>query len=241
MDHHPDFKMILTSRDEHLQVPSYCTSYISVMNFSLTHAGLTEQLIASTIKQENPQLEERKKDLIRKTEELQEQQYQLQERLLEDMANSTGDILQNTKLIESLNETKASYLAVSKSIVEQMEIEKKLEEEYETYRSLSSFGSESFFAINEFSKYNVLYVVSASAYTRIFLKTVASYQSTLENVEMQKGNLIKATYAFSARGIFKEDRIKFGLHLMQRMFPEKITPIVSEFKVYIFSSLLIFW
>ncbi|XP_044749353.1 cytoplasmic dynein 2 heavy chain 1 [Coccinella septempunctata] len=231
VDYHPDFKLILSSRDENLQVPSHCTAYISVMNFSLTHAGLTEQLISSTIRQENPQLEESKKELVRRTEELQEQQYQLQERLLEDMANSTGDILQNTKLIESLNETKASYTAVSKSIAEQEEIEKKLGEEYDTYRILSSFGSASFFAVNDFSNYNVLYTMSASAYTRIFLKTVASFQSMLENVEMRKSHLINATYSFAARGMFKEDRIKFGLHLMQKMFPEKLSQ--NEWRVFL--------
>ncbi|KAL3266574.1 hypothetical protein HHI36_010738 [Cryptolaemus montrouzieri] len=116
-----------------------------------------EQLISATIRHENPQLEERKKELVRKTEELQVKQFHLQEQLLEDMANSTGDILQNAKLIESLNETKASFVAVSKSIIEQAEIERKLEDEYDVYRHLSAFGSGLFLQRTNFQ--NIMFYI----------------------------------------------------------------------------------
>ena len=54
-----------------------------------------EQLIISTIKRDNIELEERRREIHRQREDLQEKQYNLQNQLLEGLANSTGDILQN--------------------------------------------------------------------------------------------------------------------------------------------------
>lgn len=87
--------MILSSRNEQLKVAADVNAIVSTMNFTVTHAGLTEQLLSCTIRQENPELEDRRKQLLRQREELQEKQYQLQNQLLEDLANSSGDILQN--------------------------------------------------------------------------------------------------------------------------------------------------
>lgn len=56
---------------------------------------MVEQLLSGAIRQEYPELESRKNELLQKQEELQEQQYNLQNRLLEELANASGDILQN--------------------------------------------------------------------------------------------------------------------------------------------------
>lgn len=57
--------------------------------------NLTEQLLNGAIHQENAEMEERRKQILRDREEMQEKLYNLQNQLLEDLANSTGDILQN--------------------------------------------------------------------------------------------------------------------------------------------------
>lgn len=54
-----------------------------------------EQLLNGAIYQENAEMEERRKQILRDREEMQEKLYNLQNQLLEDLANSTGDILQN--------------------------------------------------------------------------------------------------------------------------------------------------
>lgn len=56
---------------------------------------LTEQLLNGAIHQEYPELQAQKSKLLQKQEDLQEQQHNLQNQLLEELANATGDILQN--------------------------------------------------------------------------------------------------------------------------------------------------
>lgn len=95
IDYHNDFQLILSSRDENLQLPTNLVAVLSKINFTITHAGLTEQLLNNAIRQESPKLEERKKQLSKEREEMQQKLHDLQNQLLEDLAASTGDILQN--------------------------------------------------------------------------------------------------------------------------------------------------
>ncbi|GLV36072.1 beethoven [Carabus blaptoides fortunei] len=129
VDYHNDFCLYLCSRHEYLNIPSDLYAVLSIVNFTTTNAGLTEQLLGAAIRQETPKLESRKNELLQKQEELQEQQSNLQSQLLEELANATGDILQNKPLLNSLNETKASSIAIATSLTESSKIQEQLQRE----------------------------------------------------------------------------------------------------------------
>ena len=53
------------------------------------------QLLACALRQERPELEQRRSELLRQEEELKLKLDQLQEILLQELASAQGDILQN--------------------------------------------------------------------------------------------------------------------------------------------------
>ncbi|CAG9831197.1 unnamed protein product [Diabrotica balteata] len=156
---------------------------------------LQEQLLSHAISQENPELEKKKNNLLKEKEELEEKLNHLQNQLLEDLANSSGDILQNKKLLDSLNQTKASSEAIAVALLESNEVQKKLQAEYDTYRELSNYGSLLYFACNEFAKCNILYLLSVSAFTDLFLRSLQSFQVALPDfykiLKLEEHNLWK--------------------------------------------------
>lgn len=95
VDYHEEFVLILSSRNPNIKIDKSTSAYVNLINFDVTNAGLTEQLITSAIKQENPSLEERRRELLREHEEYREKLDDFQNKLLEDLANSAGDILEN--------------------------------------------------------------------------------------------------------------------------------------------------
>lgn len=95
IDYNDNFRLILSTRNEHLTISAQMEALISKINFCVSHAGLGEQLLSSIVRQENPKLEDERTQLLRQRDDLQEQQYQLQNLLLEDLTSSTGDILHN--------------------------------------------------------------------------------------------------------------------------------------------------
>uniref|UniRef100_A0A1Y1KVC2 Dynein heavy chain ATP-binding dynein motor region domain-containing protein n=1 Tax=Photinus pyralis TaxID=7054 RepID=A0A1Y1KVC2_PHOPY len=155
-----------------LRQPTRDSQVFTAICNAITYATVLEQLLMSAIKQDSPELETRRKDLLRQREELQEKQYNLQNRLLEDLANASGDILQNKNLMVSLNETKASSSAIATALVESEGLHRKLQEEYDVYKEIASFASALYFAIDEFANANVLYSLSVPAFIRLFLKSL---------------------------------------------------------------------
>ncbi|KAF5303585.1 hypothetical protein FQR65_LT08186 [Abscondita terminalis] len=236
IDYHDDFKLLLCCRNAHLQLPADIAAVVNVVNFTITPEGLSEQLLMSAIKQESPELEGRHKELLRQREELQEKQYNLQNQLLEDLANASGDILQNNNLMESLNETKASSVAITKALLESDSLQKVLQKEYNVYKDISSFASSLYFAIKEFSNSNVLYSLSVPAYIRLFLKSIPEMKDMDENFGFLRKTLIQSVYSYMSRSIFKMDRIKFALHLCHKILPQQIP--LEEWNFFLGNSFL---
>jgi hypothetical protein len=77
------------------------------VNFTGDALRLEGQLLGLVIQHEQPALEKQKSHLLRVEEDLKVQLAGLEKTLLETLATSTGNILENEALIQSLDETKA--------------------------------------------------------------------------------------------------------------------------------------
>ncbi len=89
--------------------------------------GSIFQLLAAAIQHEKPELEVRKTELLRTEEDLKIQLAQLEESLLEELANATGNILENKQLLESLTKTKQSSTTISESLAESVGLQASLD------------------------------------------------------------------------------------------------------------------
>ena len=84
---------------------------ISYLNCVLM-TGMTSQLLATALKHEKPELEVRKSELLKVEEEHKLEIGRLEDFLLEELANATGNLLENKELLASLNETKAKSASI---------------------------------------------------------------------------------------------------------------------------------
>lgn len=106
IDYNPNFRLYLTTRDQFVQIPPNCSSLITDINFTVTKSGLEGQLLSITINFEQPELEARKTKLLEEEERLKLQLADYEKQLLNELASSSGNILENKTLIDSLNQTK---------------------------------------------------------------------------------------------------------------------------------------
>ena len=89
----------MTTRDQFVQITPNIQDLVSTVNFTVTKSGLEGQLLSITINFEQPELEARKTQLLEEEERLKIQLSEFEKKLLEALANSTGNILENTPLI----------------------------------------------------------------------------------------------------------------------------------------------
>lgn len=80
------------------------------------------------LQREKPELELRRTELLKKEEEMKLEMTQLEESLLEELASSKGNVLENQELIDSLNKTKSSSNEIAAGLKESKNLQQSLEE-----------------------------------------------------------------------------------------------------------------
>lgn len=80
------------------------------------------------LQREKPELELKRTELLRKEEEMKLEMTQLEESLLQELASSKGNVLENQELIASLNKTKSSSNDIAIGLNESHDLQISLEE-----------------------------------------------------------------------------------------------------------------
>ncbi|KAM8977653.1 cytoplasmic dynein 2 heavy chain 1 [Pelodytes ibericus] len=223
IDYNENFQLFLATRNPNPFIPPDATSIVTEVNFTTTRAGLRGQLLALTIQHEKPDLEEQKTKLLQQEEDKKIQLAKLEESLLETLATSQGNILDNKDLIESLNQTKASSALIQESLTESHRLQISLDQERNAYLPLAESASKMYFIICDLSKINNMYRFSLAAFLRLFQRTLLSKQdsgSTEVRIKSLISSLKHMVYEYVCRSLFKADQLMFALHFVRGMHPE---------------------
>ena len=94
-----------------------------LINYSVTRDGLANQLLSVVVGHERPDLEEQFSELVADMSANALMIVKLEDTLLHELSASEGNILDNSDLIETLNQTKETSTAI-KAKVEQAEFTK---------------------------------------------------------------------------------------------------------------------
>ncbi|XP_038236236.1 cytoplasmic dynein 2 heavy chain 1 isoform X1 [Dermochelys coriacea] len=223
IDYNEEFRLFLSTRNPNPFIPPDAASIITEVNFTTTRSGLRGQLLALTIQHEKPDLEDQKTKLLQQEEEKKIQLAKLEESLLETLATSQGNLLENKDLIESLNQTKASSALIQESLAESHKLQISLDQERDAYLPLAESASKMYFIISDLSKINNMYRFSLAAFLRLFQRALQSKQDS-ENTEERIMSLISSlkhmVYEYVCRCLFKADQLMFALHFVRGMHPE---------------------
>lgn len=122
-------------------------SRTTMLNFAITPEGLEQQLLSMVCLFENKKDEEKRDQLIRENAYHKSEQARLENEILDQLKNSGDDILNDEKLLNSLNESKI----ITQDIEQQMASAKMVEERIENNRAhftpVSQKGAILFFAV----------------------------------------------------------------------------------------------
>ena len=232
VDFNENFQLYLITKKSNFFVPPSTSGYLNIVNFSITKAGLTSQLLGITIQHEKPKLEVEKLNLLKKEEEQKVQLLELEDLLLNKLATSEGNILENKSLIELLNNTKAKSTTITNSLRESHELQKNINNERNKYSLFSNFGSSFFFCIGYLKNINNMYQFSLNNFLRIFESSLQlQFTSNDKNdggpearIKYLTRSLEKMVFNYISRSIFKQDRLSFALFVIKSMHSRLFQP-----------------
>lgn len=217
IDFAPSFQLFMFTRNPTPALGPQARALVSEVNFSVTRAGLEAQLLGLTIAHEKPELEKQLKHLLREEEDLKMQLSDLERSLLDTLATSTGNILENESLTRTLNDTKHKAQVVEDSLRESSLAQERLAEERSGYAPVAGLGSSVFFAIRDLRSVNHVYQISLPAFLALFQRVLVEDETDPEAREARVASLqerlVRQAYTFVSRGLFNQDRLTFAMHL----------------------------
>ena len=97
IDLHDDFKLILIANSDMKNLSNFVigNADITIIPFTLTESGLTDQLLSKWISLKHPEMEAKRIELLQNEGKLMSEKIELQDKLLLELSLAEGDILKN--------------------------------------------------------------------------------------------------------------------------------------------------
>jgi len=220
VDFNENFNLYLSTRDNSIELSSSLLSSLLIVNFTVTRSGLESLLLALTIEMEQPELETKKNELLEQQAKIKIELAEVEKMLLDELVSLDGNLLENKSLITSLEEAKDKSTKSEISLKESLALTKNIDEKRNIYLSLSILATDIFMLLKELYKLNPMYRYSLNNFLFEFknsLKTTNANSNSKNKLEQFKEDLVKHTYYYYSRSLFKADLLVFGLFYVRNI------------------------
>ena len=113
VDFDANFKLYLQTKLSNPHYPPEIQAETTLINFMVTEDGFEDQLLALTVSKERPDLEEQKADLISQQNQNKIKIKELEDGILQQLAEAEGDVTENITLIENLEDVEEAWRSTS--------------------------------------------------------------------------------------------------------------------------------
>ncbi|KAJ3128700.1 hypothetical protein HK098_003691 [Nowakowskiella sp. JEL0407] len=212
VEYDPKFKLILQTRLPNPHYPPEIQAQTTLINFTVTLAGLEDQLLADVVNIERPDLEKTKAELTKQQNEFKIKLTELEDTLLFSLSNAQGNFLGDTALVENLEITKLTATDIESKVEEAKKTEKKINETRELYRPVAARSSLLYFLLNDLWQIHPMYQYSLNAYKVVFKNAILRAEAS-EDIKERVVSLIDSithmVFIYTTRGLFERDKLTF--------------------------------
>lgn len=222
VDLHESFQLVLISKSHRLDLPEEQRSQLNVLKFTVTAAGLADQLMSKAIVLKNGELEQQRIELLQKEGHLLKQRMEMQDKLLEQLSKSEGDILKNEQLLESLNEIKQGSTQIDEALKQSGQIRDTLLAQFGSLRELSSRAATFYAGLIQG------YELSPLVYIELFLGALSKSQRDESKVY---DCLVRSVYMNLARATSRDSQLSLSLWVCHQAYPDRLNP--KEWELFV--------
>ena len=224
VDYDKNFRFYMTSKltNPHY-LPEICIK-VTIINFTVTIAGLDDQLLGDVVRLERPDLSEMRNKLIVQINEDKEQLKGIEDKILQLLFNSEGNILDDAVLIETLGESKITSTAIGERLVEAEKTEANITEARNKYRPVAIRGAVIYFVIADVGLIDDMYQYSLAYFKALFNLCIADSEKD-DNLDTRLSNIIEYStaniYTNIARGLFEKHKLVFSFMLCAQIMRQR--------------------
>ena len=172
VDFHPDFRLYLLTKLANPKYSPEVAAKTSIINYSVTLSGLEDQLLNNVLGHEREDLQTQREELIQTISRNSITLVELEDNILRELTEATGNILDNAVLISTLKDTKSKTTAIAEQLIESTATKEEIEKVSESYRPSAKRGAILFFSISALSVISSMYEFSLVSFLEVFLKSL---------------------------------------------------------------------
>ncbi|KAM6051570.1 dynein axonemal heavy chain 10-like [Theristicus caerulescens] len=220
VDYDSNFRLYLNTK---LSNPKYSPSVFGkamVINYTVTLKGLEDQLLSVITGFERRELEEQREHLIQETSDNKNLLKDLEDSLLRELTSSTGNMLDNLDLVQTLEETKSKATEVIEKLNLAETTAVDIDRLRDGYRPAARRGAILFSVLSEMAFVNIMYQYSLVSFLEVFglsLRKSMPSPILLKRLKNIMDTLTFNTYNYGCTGLFEKHKLLFSFNMTVRI------------------------
>ncbi|KAM5302539.1 dynein axonemal heavy chain 11 isoform 2-T2 [Glossophaga mutica] len=229
-----NFRLLLHTKLANPHYKPELQAQTTLLNFTVTEDGLEAQLLAEVVSIERPDLEKLKLVLTKHQNDFKIELQYLEDDLLLRLSAAEGSFLDDSKLVERLESTKATAAEIEHKVIEAKENEEKINEARERYRPVAARASLLYFVINDLRKINPIYQFSLKAFNALFHRAIEQadkVEDTQGRISVLMESITHAIFLYASQALFEKDKLTFLSQMAFQILLRKkeIDPVELDF------------
>ncbi|KAJ2744465.1 dynein heavy chain [Coemansia sp. BCRC 34301] len=218
VDVSPAFRLVLATRDAGAVLAPDLVSRVTLVNFAVTRASLQAQSLAHAMQHARPDVDERRRGLLRLQGELRLRLRALETQLLHALAATQGSILDDDAVVATLETLKADAAEISRQAQDADAVMRDVDSVAAAFTPLARAASAVYFALDRLPALHVFYQFSLPFFERIFHAAVTSASPALpepQRLAAMRAEMFRLAYARAASSLHHEHQPALLLLLAQ--------------------------
>uniref|UniRef100_A0A8C2U8V4 Dynein axonemal heavy chain 10 n=1 Tax=Coturnix japonica TaxID=93934 RepID=A0A8C2U8V4_COTJA len=216
VDYDSNFRLYLNTT---LGNPKYSPAVFGkamVINYTVTLKGLEDQLLSVITGFEKKELEEQRENLIQETSYNKNLLKDLEDSLLRELTSSTGNMLDNIDLVQTMEDTKTKATEVIEKLKLAVKTAADIDQLRDGYRTAARRGAILFSVLSEMAVVNKMYQYSLVSFLEVFgLSLRKSMPSPIlpKRLKTIMDTVTFNTYNYGCTGLFERHKLLFSFNM----------------------------
>merc|ERR1719324_1859001 len=167
-----DFRLFITTKLPNPHFPPEICVAVGILNFMATLDGLQDQMLGIVGAKEEPATEEKRVNLVIESAKAKAQLKDLEDKILALLSSSTGNILDDEELIETLSNSKIMGTKIEEQVKQQEVTGQQIAEVRQVYKYHALRCAALYFIVGDLNVVDPMYQFSLDWFIQMFNKSI---------------------------------------------------------------------